>query len=84
MRKGSHVVTPELPPVAPDFLMERDQRKLEAYARGLLAHLRRIRTGQKTQGYPKATVKSAAVWLIESTVVTTSVPSSLHHRYPQT
>jgi hypothetical protein len=55
----------QLPPVDPDFLIvERDQKKLDAYARGLLAHLRRIRSGQTAQGYPIATIKSAAVWLI--------------------
>jgi hypothetical protein len=57
----------QLPRVDPDFLIvEREQEKLDAYARGLLAHLRGIRSGQKAQGYPIATIKSAAVWLIES------------------
>jgi hypothetical protein len=57
----------ELPPVDPDFLIvERDQKRLDAFARGLLAHLRRIRSGQKAEGYPIATIKSAAVWLIAS------------------
>jgi hypothetical protein len=57
----------ELPLVDPDFrLVERRAEKLHAYARGLLSHLRQIRAGEKAQGYPIATIKSAAVWLIES------------------
>jgi hypothetical protein len=42
------------------------RRKLHAYARGLLQHLRRIRAGGKAGGYPIATIQAAAVWLIES------------------
>jgi hypothetical protein len=57
----------QLPPVDPDFrLVERRPEKLQAYARGLLQHLRRIRAGSKAEGYPIATIKAAAVWLIES------------------
>jgi hypothetical protein len=57
----------ELPLVDPDFrLTERRAEKLHAYARGLLDQLRRIRAGAKAGGYPIATIKSAAVWLIES------------------
>jgi hypothetical protein len=69
MRKqGSHIVKrAQLPPVDPDFLIiERDQKQLDAYARGLLAHLRRIRSGHKARGYPIAMIKTAAVWLIKS------------------
>jgi hypothetical protein len=56
----------QLPLVDPDFrLVERQPRNLHAYARGLLWHLRRIRAGGKAAGYPIATIKSAAVWLIE-------------------
>jgi len=56
-----------LPLVDPDFrLVERQPEKLHAYARGLLRHLRRIRAGEKAEGYPIATIKTAAVWLIES------------------
>jgi hypothetical protein len=66
-QQDGHVMTVQLPPVDPDFLIvERDQKKLDAYARGLLAQLRRIRSGQKAQGYPIATIKAAAVWLITS------------------
>ena len=57
----------QLPLVDPDFLLiERRPEQLHAYARGLLRHLRRIRDGEKAGGYPIATIKSAAVWLIES------------------
>jgi hypothetical protein len=57
----------QLPLVDPDFLLvERRAEKLHAYARGLLQHLQGIRAGEKAGGYPIATIKSAAVWLIES------------------
>jgi hypothetical protein len=57
----------QLPLVDPDFrIVESQPEKLHAYARGLLSHLRRIREGKKAEGYPIATIKSAAVWLIES------------------
>jgi hypothetical protein len=57
----------QLPLVDPDFLLvERRPEKLHAYARGLLWHLRHIRAGGKAGGYPIATIKAAAVWLIES------------------
>jgi hypothetical protein len=39
---------------------------VDGYARGLLEHLRAIRAGGKAEGYPIATIKAAAVWLIES------------------
>lgn len=56
-----------LPPVDRNFrLVERDPEKLHAYARGLLRQLQRIRAGEKAGGYPISTIKSAAVWLIES------------------
>lgn len=59
--------TGQLPPVEPDFrVVERNAANLHAYATGLLQHLQRIRAGQKTQGYPIATIRSALVWLIES------------------
>jgi hypothetical protein len=57
----------ELPLVDPNSrLVERRAKKLHAYARGLLSHLRQIRAGKNAEGYPIATIKSAAVWLIES------------------
>ena len=57
----------QLPLVDPDFLLvERRAEKLHAYARALLRHLRHIRAGGKAGGYPIATIKAAAVWLIES------------------
>jgi hypothetical protein len=57
----------QLPLVDPDSrLVERRAEELHAYARGLLRHLRGIRAGEKAEGYPIATIKSAAVWLIES------------------
>jgi|SRR5215469_17044821 len=57
----------QLPLVDPDFLLvERRAEKLHAYARALLQHLRAIRAGGKAGGYPVATIKAAAVWLIES------------------
>jgi hypothetical protein len=56
-----------LPPVDPEFrIVEHRAEILHAYARGLLRHLRQIRAGEKAGGHPIATVKSAAVWLIES------------------
>jgi hypothetical protein len=59
--------TGQLPPVDPDFrIVERNAANLHAYASGLLQHLLRIRAGQKSQGYPIATIRSASVWLIES------------------
>jgi hypothetical protein len=65
-----------LPLVDPDFLfVERRPEKLHAYARGLLQHLRRIRAGEKAGGYPIATIKSAAVWLIESYAVARIAPA---------
>jgi hypothetical protein len=57
----------QLPPVDPDFLLvEHRPEALHAYARGLLQHLRQIRAGGKAKGYPIATIKAAAVWLIDS------------------
>jgi hypothetical protein len=57
----------QLPLVDPEFrLVERRPEKLHAYARGLLQHMRAIRAGEKAGGYPIATIKAAAVWLIES------------------
>ena len=57
----------QLPLVDPGFrFVERRQEKLHAYARGLLGQLQRIRAGERAGGYPIATIKSAAVWLIES------------------
>jgi hypothetical protein len=57
----------QLPPVDPEFLLvERRPERLHAYARGLLQHLRAIRASGKAEGYPIATIKAAAVWLIES------------------
>ena len=57
----------QLPLVDPDFLLvERRAETLHAYGRGLLQHLRHIRAGGKAGGYPIATIKAAAVWLIES------------------
>jgi hypothetical protein len=66
-----------LPLVDPDFLfVERRPEKLHAYARGLLQHLRRIRAGEKAGGYPIATIKSAAVWLIGSYAEAGIAPSA--------
>jgi hypothetical protein len=60
-------VKPQLPLVDPEFrLVERRPEKLHAYARGLLQHLRAIRSGGKAQGYPIATIKAATVWLVDS------------------
>ena len=57
----------QLPLVDPDFrFVEHQPEKLHGYARGLLKHLRAIRAGGKAEGYPIATIKAAAVWLIES------------------
>jgi hypothetical protein len=57
----------QLPLVDPDFrLIERRPERLHAYARGLLQHLRAIRAGGKAEGYPIATIKAAAVWLIDA------------------
>ena len=57
----------QLPPVDPDFLLvEHRPEALHAYARGLLQHLRLIRAGGKAKGYPIATIKAAAGWLIDS------------------
>lgn len=57
----------QLPPVDPDFLLvEHRPEALHACARGLLQHLRQIRAGGKAKGYPIATIKAAAVWLIDS------------------
>jgi hypothetical protein len=57
----------QLPLVDPEFrFVERRPEKLHAYARGLVQQLRRIRAGGKAGGYPIATIKAAAVWLIES------------------
>lgn len=65
-----------LPIVDPDFrFVERNPEKLDAYARGLLQQLRRIRAGEKARGYPIATVKSAAVWLIDSYAVAGAPPA---------
>ena len=66
----------QLPLVDPDFrLVERRAEKLHAYARGLLQHLRQIRAGKKAGGYPITTIKSAAVWLIESYVEADIAPA---------
>ncbi len=47
----------QLPPVDPDFLLvEHRPEALHAYARGLLQHLRQIRAGGKSRGYPIATI----------------------------
>ena len=57
----------QLPPVDPDFRFDEHRPEaLHAYARGLLQHLRQIRAGGKAKGYPIATIKAAAVWLIDS------------------
>ena len=62
MSSGTH-----LPPVDPDFLIvERRPERLHAYSHGLLQQLLEIRAGKKARGYPIATIKAAAVWLIES------------------
>ena len=54
------------PLVDPDYLfVERRAEELHAYARGLLKYLRQIRADGESRGYPIATIKSAAVWLIE-------------------
>ena len=68
-RRAAELMKPpgQLPLVDPDFLLvERRAETLHAYARGLLQHLRHIRAGGKAGGYPIATIKAAAVWLIES------------------
>jgi hypothetical protein len=66
----------QLPLVDPDFrLVERRPEMLHAYARGLLQHLRAIRAGEKAGGYPIATIKAAAVWLIESYAEAIVVPA---------
>ena len=58
-----------LPLVDSEFLLVyRRQDRLDAYARGLVQHLRQIRSGGKAGGYPIATIKAAAVWLIQSYV----------------
>jgi hypothetical protein len=65
-----------LPLVDRNFgIIERRPEKLHAYARGLLQHLRRIRAGAKAGGYPIATIKAAAVWLIESYVEARTAPA---------
>jgi len=57
----------QLPLVDPEFrFVERRPEMLDAYARGLLQHLRRIRAGGTADGYPIATIKAATDWLIES------------------
>lgn len=66
-RGAPSISSVRLPPVDPKYrIAERQPGNLHAYARGLLRHLRRIRAGGKAEGYPIATIKSAAVWLIES------------------
>ena len=65
------IVTPHayLPLVDAEFhFVERRPAMLHAYARGLLQQLLKIRAGEKAKGYPIATIRSAAVWLIESYV----------------
>jgi hypothetical protein len=65
-----------LPPVDRNFgIIERRPERLHAYASGLLQHLRRIRAGGKAGGYPIATIKTAAVWLIESYVEARTAPA---------
>ena len=57
----------QLPLVDPEFrFVERRPERLHAYARGLLQHLRAIRAGEKSDGYPIATIEAATEWLIES------------------
>jgi hypothetical protein len=57
----------QLPPVDPEFLLvERRPEQLHAYGHGLLQHLQEIRSGGNARGYPIATIKSSAVWLIEA------------------
>ena len=57
----------QLPLVDPKYrVVERRPESLHAYARGLLQHLRTIRTDGKAAGYPIATIKAATVWLIEA------------------
>ncbi len=64
------------PPVDPEFLLvERRPEMLRAYARGLLQHLHQIRAGEKAGGYPISTIKSAAVWLVESYAVAGIAPA---------
>jgi hypothetical protein len=56
-----------LPVVDPDHLVVvRQPDELHAYARGLLQQLRRIRAGERAEGYTITVIKSAAVWLIKS------------------
>ncbi len=65
-----------LPPVDPEFMITvSDRDKLNEYARGLLQHLLDIRSGLKAQGYPIATIKAAAVWLIMSYAEARVAPS---------
>ncbi|MBZ9673442.1 hypothetical protein [Mesorhizobium sp. ES1-3] len=65
-----------LPPVDPDFLIvEHDPEKLHAYAKGLWHHLRNIRSRGPANGYPKPTIKAAAVWLIGAYVDAKAAPS---------
>jgi hypothetical protein len=67
----------QLPPVDPEFLIvEQTPGKLDAYARGLLSHLRDIRSGGKAQGYPITKIKAAAVWLIQSYSAARAVPAT--------
>ena len=65
-----------LPPVDPDFLIEeRDLGKLAACARGLLAHLRDIRSGQRANGYPITKIRAATVWLWEAYIAAGAAPA---------
>ncbi|TCA40293.1 hypothetical protein E0H72_21060 [Rhizobium leguminosarum bv. viciae] len=64
-----------LPPVDPDYIIEEDDPEtLDSYARGLLAHLRNLRSGAKAEGYPKSVVKAAAVWLIRAYAAAGAAP----------
>jgi hypothetical protein len=70
------LLKPQLPLVDPNYrFVERRAEELHAYARGLLHHLRQIRAGEKAKGYPIATIKSAAVWLIKMYVEARTAPA---------
>ena len=66
-----------LPPLDPDFLIdEGDPAKLAAYARGLLAHLQVIRSGQKANRYPITKIRPATVWLLEAYIAAQAAPAA--------